>query len=199
MQGDLRHRAIAPAGVETETQRAARLRIKTRRRRYLETHPEYFDDPGLELGDPLLYDRMIRHFQSAAEREEDGKKKGYSGKLEADLTRAEAKIHALANPDPNSPLVYRRDAGGTIVAVDQNEEDRPRTKQQGQQKWREVMEQRFLRGEDYEFNYAAIDNNVDYDDREEETRQVEDAYFAEQVEEYLGDGSPAAQTGVQDF
>ena len=65
---------------------------------------------------------MIRRFQSATEREADGRQKGYSGVLEADLMRAEAKVDALAHQDPNSTLVYRRDATGAITAVEQDEE-----------------------------------------------------------------------------
>lgn len=40
--------------------------------------------------DPLLYNRLIRRFQTAAEREEEGRKKGYGGVLEAELWRVEA-------------------------------------------------------------------------------------------------------------
>ncbi|TKX27214.1 coiled-coil domain-containing protein 1 [Elsinoe australis] len=149
--------------------------------------------------DPLLYDRMIRKFQSTSEREADGRKKGYSGRLEADLMRSEAKIQALAHPDPHSPLVYRRDQSGTIVAVEQNEEDRPKSKEEGQQKWREVMEQRFLRGEDADFDYTNVDNNPEYDDHEEETRRHEEVYFNDEAEQFIGEGEPSGQTGVQDF
>ncbi|KAF4548872.1 Hypothetical protein D9617_25g062020 [Elsinoe fawcettii] len=108
-------------------------------------------------------------------------------------------MHALSHPDPNSPLVYHRDQAGIIVAVDQNEEDRPKTKADGQQKWREVMEQRFLRGEDSDFDYGKVDSNEEYDDRDEETRRREDEYFAKQDEEFAGEGSPAGETGIQDY
>ncbi|TIA06516.1 hypothetical protein D6C83_08701, partial [Aureobasidium pullulans] len=106
---------------ESEVAHTLRIRVKTRRRRYLEQNGDYFDSPSLELADPLLYDRMIRRFQSAAEREADGREKGYSGMLEADLMRSEAKIDALNHPDPNSPLIYRRDASGAITAEEQDE------------------------------------------------------------------------------
>ncbi|KAG8625244.1 hypothetical protein KVT40_006995 [Elsinoe batatas] len=191
--------SVPSRSAESEDDRIQRLQIKTRRRRYLEIHPEYFKSGDLELADPLLYDRMVRQFQSASEREADGKRKGYSGKLEADLNRSEAKIHALSHPDPNSPLVYRRDTSGTIIAVDQNEEDRPKTQVEGLEMWREVMEQRFLRGEDPDFDYSKVDTNMEYDDREEETRRFEDEYFAKEDEEFIGEGSPAGETGVQDF
>lgn len=34
---------------ESDVARTARIRVKTRRRRYLEQHGEYFDSPSLEL------------------------------------------------------------------------------------------------------------------------------------------------------
>ena len=142
---------------------------------------------------------MIRQFQSTAEREAEGRSKGYSGTLEADLMRSEAKIDALSHPDPNSPLVYRRDDQGSIMAVDQNEEDRPKNKEEGRDKWRECMEHRFLRGEDKDVDYKAIDESDDYNDWSEETRRMEDDYFAGEQEEYIGDGEKSGDTGVQDF
>ena len=135
--------------------------------------------------DPLLYDRMIRRFQSAAEREADGREKGYSGMLEADLMRSEAKIEALNHPDPNSPLIYRRDASGAITAVEQDEEDRPKTKEEGLSKWREYVEMRFLRGEDQDFDYKVVDEDENY--------------FEQEEAEFVGEGEKKGETGVQDY
>lgn len=183
---------------ETDEAREARLQVKDRRRRYLELNPEYFQNEALELADPLLYDRMIRKFQTTAERETEGRQKGYSGTLEADIMRSEAKMEALAHPDPNSPLVYQRDVRGSIIAVDQNEEDRPKTKEEGAKKWREVMEQRFLRGEDKDFDYGTIDDNEKYNDWDEETRRTQEAYFDDEEEEQVGEVIQG-ETGVQDY
>lgn len=41
--------ATSDDGQESAAARTARIRIKTRRRKYLEKTPEYFDSPGLEL------------------------------------------------------------------------------------------------------------------------------------------------------
>lgn len=142
---------------------------------------------------------MIRRFQSATEREADGRQKGYSGVLEADLMRAEAKVDALAHQDPNSTLVYRRDATGAITAVEQDEEDRPKNKQEGLDKWKAVMEQRFLRGEDADFDYDMVDGNEDYNDWDEETRRKQDVYFDQEEATFIGEGDSTGETGVQDF
>jgi hypothetical protein len=149
--------------------------------------------------DPLLYDRIIRRFQSAAEREADGRQKGYSGMLEADLMRSEAKIEALNHPDPNSPLVYQRDASGAITAMEQDEEERPTTREEGERKWREVMTQRFLRGQDQDFDYKAVDEDESYDDIEWDRREREEDYFKEEEAEFVGEGEKSGETGVQDY
>lgn len=51
---------IAPkrAAAVAELARENRIRVKNRRKRYLETHPEYFN-AELELANPLLYDRLV--------------------------------------------------------------------------------------------------------------------------------------------
>lgn len=149
--------------------------------------------------DPLLYDRMVRRFQSAAEREADGRDKGYSGILEADLMRSEAKIEALNHPDPNSPLIYRRDASGAISLVEQDEEDRPKTKEEGLSKWREYVEMRFLRGEDQDFDYKLVDEDERYDDLDWDRREREESYFGQEEAEFVGEGEKEGETGVQDY
>src|ERR1700760_3686559 len=90
-----------------EEERSHRVRVKNRRKRYLDQNPDYFNS-SLELADPLLYDRLIRRFQTAAEREDEGRRKGFSGVLHADLIRSEAKLDALMNPSSNAMFSYKR-------------------------------------------------------------------------------------------
>lgn len=178
--------------------RAHRIRIKNRRKRYLDMHPSYFS-PALELADPLLYDRLVRRFQTPAEREAEGRKKGYSGVLEADLLRSEAKIEALARPDPDAMTSYRRGPNGEILA--EEKEEVPLTKEEGWERWRWEMEQRFLGGRDEEFEYAAVDESEEWDDKREEEREKEEEYFGEEEPGWvLEDGKKiTGETGVQDF
>ncbi|KAI1922763.1 hypothetical protein LOZ58_001992 [Ophidiomyces ophidiicola] len=176
----------------------ASIQIKNRRKRYLEAHPDYFS-AGLELADPLLYDRLIRRFQTAGEREEEGRAKGYSGALEADLMRAELKMEALAHPDPNATITYTRGPQGEILA--EEDDEIPATRQEGEERWRTEMELRFLRGADPDFDYAAVDECEDYDDLSEE----QDKYFDDEEPEWLvekgedGQVELRGETGVQDF
>ncbi|OTA93208.1 hypothetical protein M434DRAFT_21596 [Hypoxylon sp. CO27-5] len=76
---------------------SAQIRVQNRRREYLERNPKYFESLEHELADPLLYDALIRRFQSPEEREKEGREKGYSRVLEVDLLRGEAKLAQLAS------------------------------------------------------------------------------------------------------
>ncbi|KAL4877467.1 coiled-coil domain-containing protein-domain-containing protein [Aspergillus karnatakaensis] len=175
-------------------------RIKNRRKRYLDLHPEYFS-ADLELADPLLYDRLIRRFQTPAEREAEGRAKGFSGVLQADLLRSEAKMDALNHPDPHAMFSYARGPNGEILAEDRDEI--PRSKEDGEKAWRWEMTIRFLRGEDDDFDYSGVDDNEEYDDLSEE----QDRYFDAEEPEWLIEGDEGAdvtsrlqgETGVQDF
>ncbi|RAL06074.1 uncharacterized protein BO80DRAFT_395478 [Aspergillus ibericus CBS 121593] len=179
---------------------SAGTRVKNRRKRYLDMHPEYFS-ADLELADPLLYDRLIRRFQTPAEREAEGRAKGFSGVLQADLCRSEAKFEALSHPDPHAMFSYTRGPNGEILAEDRDEI--PPNKEEGEKSWRWEMTLRFLRGEDDDFDYTTVDNNDEYDDWTVE----QDKYFDDEEPEWLVDGADEGdikshlqgETGVQDF
>jgi len=149
----------------------------------------------------LLYDRLIRRFQTPQEREAEGREKGFSGVLEADMQRSEAKMDALANPDPNALLSYTRGPDGEILAEDRD--DIPASKEEGQNAWQWEMGLRFMRGDDTDFDYKTVDENDEYDDWTEE----QDKYFEDEEPEWVVDdtrGDDArsrlqGETGVQDF
>lgn len=82
------------------------------------------------------------------------------------------------------------------------------------------MTQRFLRGEDDDFDYQAVDLNEDWDDRVQEDRDKEERWFTEEEPRWiLDDAKPAGddhrdgenddlglvqrraqgETGIQDF
>lgn len=149
--------------------------------------------------DPLLYDRLVRRFQSAAEREAEGRARGAAGNLEATLLRSEAKVEALQTPDAGNPLVYERGANGEIVGVEEDAGERVQGKTEGMERWKDVMGRRFMRGEDRDFDYKTVDDGEEYDDLEEEGRGAQDDWFDGEEQEFVGDGRPQGETGVQDF
>ncbi|KFZ07178.1 hypothetical protein V501_06703 [Pseudogymnoascus sp. VKM F-4519 (FW-2642)] len=184
-----------------------RIRVKNRRKMYLDTHPSYFDSPDLEIVDPLLYDRCVRRFQTNAEREADGRAKGYSGVLEADLYRSEAKLAALSGRGMGDDGAERRQEDLAYVpgpdgqVLPEDEDEVPKTKEEGMERWREAMTLRFLKGGDEEFDYGEVDGREEWDVIERE--DAEEHWFEEEEPGWV-EGSPEdkekrGETGIQDF
>lgn len=156
--------------------------------------------------DPLLYDRLIRRFQTKEEREAEGKRKGYSGVLEADLFRGEAKLAALHSPDPNALFAYRRGPKGEILAEEKDEI--PANKDDAFARWRWEMEMRFIRGGDEDFTYETVDRSDEYDDRGLEEQEAQDRYFDDEEPKFVtgeegitrtSSRPLEGETGIQDF
>lgn len=171
-----------------------------------------------------MYDRLIRRFQSPAERKEDAKKKGYAGVLEADLWRGEAKLEALRQKDgySSSVVVTQNEAnlGGEstsdtfLVRNDMfdfmDDEDEPQNKADGEKMWRKEIERRFVAGRDEDFEeYDDVDDGR-WDDGADEGREEEEKWFDEEEERWVSeelDGDEKlgnekglkGETGVQDF
>ena len=149
---------------------------------------------------PLLWDRLIRRFQTPFEREAEGKRKGFSGILEADILRGEAKTEALLHPDRNSLFTYRRGPDGEILAEEKDEV--PLDKNDGAERWRQAMETRFLRGTDTDFDYKEVDENEAYDDRVIEEQEASEKYFDQEEPEFIEQTESTelrGETGIQDF
>lgn len=206
-------------------ERSARIRVKNRRQMYLDSNPSYFDDADLELAgksyldiylnfsnivtDPLLYDRCIRRFQTPAQREAEGKAKGYSKTLEADLYRSEAKLAALAGKPLDRPsngavaasedLTYVPGPDGEVLPEDPDEI--PKDREEGLERWKEAMTLRFLQGKDGDFEYEAVDESEEWD--VVERQDAEEKWFEDEEPEWASDdgkkGRKANETGIQDF
>ncbi|KAF2215327.1 hypothetical protein CERZMDRAFT_35625 [Cercospora zeae-maydis SCOH1-5] len=186
----------------------SRIRIKNRRKRYLDLHPQYFTSSDLELADPILYDRLVRQHLSAQEREAQGRERGFTGVLEADLMRSEAKLNALAQKrEEREGLELRRKLRGEESEDEENNEYSELGKDDAWLLWKDIMTQRFLAGKDADFEYGRlVDGNEELDDWEEEERErLEDWLEKEEEEEVF---LPAVEgerrelkgeTGVQDF
>lgn len=160
----------------------------------------------------MLYDRCIRRFQTAAEREADGRSKGYSGVLEADLHRSEAKLAALHGENDRgnrahagsessvSFVSYARGPSGEILPEDLDEI--PSSKEDGFERWKFGMTLKFLKGEDPDFNYAEIDESNEWDTIE--SNEEEERWFDDEEPEWVKEDDPSietigGETGIQDF
>lgn len=159
----------------------------------------------------MLYDRCVRRFQSAAEREADGRAKGFSGVLEADLYRSEAKHAALhgqyldgesmtssSTKDPLPFVSYVRGEDREVLPEDPDEV--PRSKEEGFERWKFEMTLKFLSGEDPDFDYKTVDESGEWD--EIEGKEEEERWFDDEEPEWVeeeGVETVGGETGIQDF
>ncbi|RCI16865.1 hypothetical protein L249_1778 [Ophiocordyceps polyrhachis-furcata BCC 54312] len=170
-------------------QQKASIDVQNRRREYLERNPSYLEDPEHELADAHLYDRLITSFQTEKERLDSDIAKGYDHVLQAHAART-------ASPPPTTS------EKNTVVLV--GAED-PRTvevvnKSHGQQLWRHFVRERFLRGDDDEFDYHTVDQDEDLD--VEASKSAEEAWFDDEEPAWTDDNADNEQkgeTGIQDF
>ncbi|KAI1851945.1 hypothetical protein JX265_008250 [Neoarthrinium moseri] len=188
---------------------AAQVRKQNRRQAYLERHPTYFKSMEHELADPLLYDSLVRRFQTPEEREKEGRRKGYSRVLEVDLLRGEAKLSQLAESSSTADSAVNIPALEKPTSVPlRSSGQTPNTKEEGQEMWDNFLKDRFILGQDEDFDYGPVDADDSLDTLE--LRDEEEAWFNDEQPGWasdtgasnVGNGSGTqlkGETGVQDF
>ncbi|KAJ0123691.1 coiled-coil domain-containing protein [Diaporthe amygdali] len=185
---------------------AAKIRVQNRRRQYLEKNPDYLSSADNEFADPDLYDTLVRKFQTPAEREAEMRSRGWGKVLESSLMRGEDRLdrvasslagdrpqRQLASSSSSSsrgalPTTGDKAAAATNFAIDADLTDsKPATKEEGRAAWEEFLRERFVRGGDEEFDYAAVDGDESFD--ELEFRDREEEWFDGEEPEWASDGS----------
>jgi hypothetical protein len=110
-------------------------------------------------------------------------------------------IIPLSSTSESKPVPFVSYARGPNGEVLPEEEDEvPQTKEEGEERWKFEMTLRFLRGEDEEFEYEAVDESEEWD--AVERRESEERWFEDEEPEWLGDEDgkgTSGDTGVQDF
>ncbi|GKU05104.1 coiled-coil protein [Fusarium langsethiae] len=183
-----------PRGPKSPAQ-TAQIQAQNRRREYLARHPSYFENLEHELADPVLYERLVKRFQTASEREAEGKAKGYGRTLEADLQRGESKLTQLKEGDGTENLTGDLEHPWEKPAAD---------KANGILLWHAFLEERFVHGLDEDFDYRPLDADEDLDTMLR--RDAQDAWFDDEEPSWIDEEEPSIQaarrqgeTGVQDF
>jgi hypothetical protein len=97
--------------------------------------------------------------------------------------------------------------GTTFSSLDAELKPPPKTREEGRAQWEEFLRDRFIRGEDEDFDYARVDEDEDYDVLEREER--EEAWFEsenpgwatsdEGEDDARTDKMLEGETGIQDF
>jgi hypothetical protein len=160
------------------------------------------------LADPDLYDKLVRHFQTPAEREAEGRAKGWGKTLESSLMRGEDRLERVAASyagdrppasGKSSSSSTRKPSSATVAAAPNFEidaalaDEKPATKQQGYAAWQAYLRERFVMGRDEDFDYAKVDQNEDLDALADRDR--EEAYFDEQEPEWASDSDSDSFNG----
>lgn len=139
--------------------------------------------------DPVLYERLVKRHQSHAERESEGKAKGYGRTLEADLIRGETKLSNISSANKNQ---------NTPATGDETWDQEVENKTHGLALWREFLTDRFVKGDDEEFDYATIDSRDDLDTLQR--AEEEEQWYDEEEPSWHEDRKDRhGETGVQDF
>lgn len=152
--------------------------------------------------DPILYERLVKKFQSADERAAEKKSKGYGRTLEADLLRGEARMASIA-PQGSRIEEEETPTAKVISGLDNSWDQEVEDKVEALELWQIFLAERFIQGEDEDFDYATVDDNEDYD--VVARRDAEDAWFDDEEPGWVESASEAdkpvrqGETGVQDF
>ncbi|KAJ0384740.1 hypothetical protein COL922a_007742 [Colletotrichum nupharicola] len=183
------------------------IRSHNRRREFLTRNPQYFQNSEHQLADPLLYDILVRRFQTPAEREADGRAKSYSRVLEESLLRGEARLADLNKSSAIGGDAEKIDCAKSFTT--ESDLSKTQNKQDGLDRWTEFLTERFVHGHDDDFDYTQVDNNDEYDDMER--RDAEDAWFDAEDPSWASDAEDdqngrvshgtqkRGETGIQDF
>lgn len=141
----------------------------------------------------------MKRFQSASERTAEGKAKGYGLTLEASLLRGESTLASLKESvkspyAPDSPKKTSIDDPWDATAMN---------KEHGLELWKTFLEDRFVKGDDQDFEYEKVDEdeNLDSLERDEEEDiwfEAEEPSWVEEDESHKGVGK-RGETGIQDF
>jgi hypothetical protein len=134
--------------------------------------------------------------------------------LEGSLLRGEERLAKLSKeseasgssqPQPSTACF----TAGVPPIAEVEDVTPPKTKAHGREQWESFLRERFVRGEDEDFEYERVDLEEEYDVLERTER--EEAWFDEESPEWVGedgDGEERGQkperilmgeTGVQDF
>ncbi|KAK3372040.1 coiled-coil domain-containing protein-domain-containing protein [Podospora didyma] len=204
----------------------AQIRVQNRRREYLVRNPDYFKSSEHELADPLLHDFLIRRFQTPAEREAEGRQKGYARVLEGSLLRGEERLAKMAQasqtnnmsrdssapaqssiylpmegvePAPQQPLeteTYLADMSSGFSSLAAEMALPAKTKEGGREQWEAYLRDRFIRGEDDDFEYSLVDNDDDFDVLERQDE--EEAWFDADDPNWASDEADSSRPGSSD-
>lgn len=128
--------------------------------------------------------------------------------LEVDLRRGEARLAQLAaQSSQDAESSHHPGAGQDSIALGLDTPTaEPETKDEGRQRWEDYLRERFIHGEDDDFDYSPVDTDDALDVMER--REEEEAWFNDEEPQWSTDVDSSGdsggkklegETGIQDF
>ncbi|GFN83848.1 coiled-coil domain-containing protein 97-like [Plakobranchus ocellatus] len=167
---------------------------------------EYFSEEEMKWRDPLLFDQMVGQYLDESEREE---------RAEAEIDRSDLKFSTIllkhmdtqATKQFYDVLKEREEEQLEESESESSDEDEVEDSSSGQFHFQEdqtenekmmeiernqmrgeflrIMQERFLAGDDKNFDYSKVDSNTDYDSLDILGHDAEEKYFDNEEEEEL--------------
>lgn len=144
----------------------------------------------------------IRRFQSAEEREAEGRAKGHERYANFLMSNVVCPRNRTGTDSSRRPIdaPNRAPQPNKLIPLELEREDPPASKVEARERWQTLMEYRFVDGLDLDFPYQAVDEDAENDDIEEQSRKLEDAYFSQEAAAFeVAEDQLNGQTGVQDY
>ncbi|XP_028652936.1 coiled-coil domain-containing protein 97 isoform X1 [Erpetoichthys calabaricus] len=181
------------------SQKNSRTRIKNKRYAALQgliREGEYFSDERMRSRDPLLYEQCIGQYLTDDEMMEQNARSMSESRCLSDVLLSSYQEQLIQR---KMELQQEREEGAEEEEEEEEEDDDEENEQDGpagsmETEWvptaeekvmlREEfisrMHQRFLDGEDRDFNYSEVDDNPEYDNLEIVNQDAEERYFDEE-------------------
>ncbi|KAG0173653.1 hypothetical protein DFQ28_008005 [Apophysomyces sp. BC1034] len=188
-----------PAGSRRPKPRNSRLHtlVHNRRYEYLKRHlraSSYFEDETMQLRAPVLYEQYIGQYISEAEK---------TAPFASDVNLVQRILKDIDRDYVNEQVKMQKgideeqfeeeeeededdamEESETPIDTDQTTDEKGKkvesisTFQQSQRdEFVRLMEERFLDGQDTDFDYSVVDYNEAYDDLDEQERDIQERYF----------------------
>lgn len=172
---------------------------------FLDKKDDYFSEQEMMKREPGLYEQLVGRYMTEQEKQMRDRCENptFLGALLKGIEMEHLREHterAIAAPSndsdaedsgdeeqPPSSSLWGEfdDAPKKPVARNRSPQKRvsDAEKEEMKREFIEAMYQKFLCGEDKEYDYTSVDNNAEYDDLEMETQDEQDKYFDESDEE----------------
>ncbi|XP_051900129.1 coiled-coil domain-containing protein 97 isoform X2 [Pristis pectinata] len=177
---------------KSSMKKSARTNVRNKRYAALQQlikDGEYFSDEQMRTRDPLLYEQYIRQYMTEEELLAQN-----SRNLGGAMSLSDLLMNTYQEKIVQERLQWqqeREDACEEEEEEDEEEEERPESKAAEwvpsddertmlRDEFVSRMYQRFLDGEDGDFDYSAVDDNPDFDNLDIVNRDEEERYFDEE-------------------